>query len=41
MFDFSEVKNYDSEIAQAMEDELTRQPCIQGSYGGDGKSSDK
>lgn len=25
MFDFSEVKNYDSEIAQAMEDELTRQ----------------
>lgn len=25
MFDFSEVKNYDSEIAQAMEDEMTRQ----------------
>ena len=25
MFDFSEVKNFDSEIAQAMEDELTRQ----------------
>lgn len=25
MFDFSEVKNYDSEIAAAMEDELTRQ----------------
>ncbi len=25
MFDFSEVKNYDSEIAEAMEHELTRQ----------------
>ena len=25
MFDFSEVKNYDPELAEAMEDELTRQ----------------
>ena len=25
MFDFSEVKNYDPELAEAMENELTRQ----------------
>lgn len=28
MFDFSEVKNYDPELAEAMENELTRQRQI-------------
>ena len=28
MFDFSEVKNYDPEVADAMQDELSRQRNI-------------
>lgn len=52
MFDFSEVKNYDPELAEAMENELTRQrtnleliasenPCFQSCYGCNGKSFNK